>query len=305
MNPARVFVAIILPALTAAQPPAQRPLAFTHVTVIDCTGGRARSDQCVVIAGDRIAGIGRTGRVRLPADAQVIDAAGRFLIPGLWDMHVHVGSDSRYYLPLFIANGVTGIRIMAGLPAHLQWRREVEVGATAGPRMVIASAILDGPKSFFTDHVVVANGDEARAAVRKARQGGADFIKVHDLVPRDAYFAIIDEARKQGLPVEGHVPLSVTPEEASDAGQISIEHLTQLDGISLSNTGSKQASQLFARFRRNHTWQCPTLVMTRSYVRLEDPLITDDARLQYVRSDVKASWKKMSDGGAGCEAAHL
>jgi imidazolonepropionase-like amidohydrolase len=163
--------------------------------------------------------------------------------------------------------------------------------------MVIASAIMDGPKTYFSDHIVVANADEARAAVRKAKQEGADFIKVHDLVPRDAYFAIIDEAQKQGLPVEGHVPVSITPAEASDAGQATIEHLTQLDDINFSNSGPKQAAALFARFKRNHTWQCPTLVMTRNYASFDDPSITSDPRVKYVGPDLKDNWNKMKDTG--------
>src|SRR4051812_6610758 len=92
----------------------QRAIALTHATLIDATGAPAQPDMTLVITNDRISAIGRSGRIKLPADAEVIDATGKFLIPGLWDMHVHwYHSD---YLPVFIVNGITGIRIMWGIP---------------------------------------------------------------------------------------------------------------------------------------------------------------------------------------------
>jgi len=274
---------------------------LVHVTVIDGTGAKPRRGQTVLITGDRIAAVGSDAGMRLPAGTRTIDGAGRFLIPGLWDMHVHAGS--RSYLPLFIASGVTGIRLMDGASEYHRWREEVEAGAVAGPRMVIASAIMDGPKTYFSDHVVLSNAEEARAAVRKARQEGAEFIKVHDQVPREAYFALIDEARRQRLPVAGHVPLSITPSEASDAGQVTIEHLTQLDDLSFAGSGPKSAADLFARFRKNHTWQCPTLVMTRGYTLLDDPAVTDDPRLKYVRRSQRDAWSRMKAAGLSLQEA--
>jgi imidazolonepropionase-like amidohydrolase len=284
-----------LPALLAAQPPPQRPLAFTHVTVIDCTGAKPRHDQTVILTGNRITALGRTGRLKLPADTQMVDATGQFLIPGLWDMHVHIGW--KFDLPLFVANGVMGVRTMDGDPEYRLWRKEVEASALVGPRMVIASGILDGPQSYFDDHIKVGSPDEAREAVRKARREGAEFIKIHDLLPRDAYFATIDEARRQGLPVAGHVPTAMTPEEASDAGQVSIEHLTRMDDLSLDGEGRGRAAALFARFKKNHTWHCPTLVMTRNYASLRDPSITSDPRVKYVSPGRKDFFRKVKDAG--------
>ena len=295
-----LLVPLVLPVLLLVPPPPPpRPLALTHVTVIDGTGTKPRRDQTVVIAGDRIAAIGGSGRLRLPADAQTLDASGRFLIPGLWDMHVHISA--KFYLPLFVANGVTGVRTMDGDPEYRLWRRGVEEESVIGPRMVIASPVMDGPKSFFDDHVKLANADEARAAVRKARQEGAEFIKVHDMVPRDAYFALIDEARQQGLPVAGHVPLSITPEEASEAGQVSIEHVTQMDDLNLYGKGRGRTTALLARFRKNHTWQCPTLVMKRSYASLRDPTITNDPRVKYATPGRREFNQKVTDAGLSAQ----
>lgn len=166
----------------------------------------------------------------------MIDARDKFLIPALWDMHVHLGTDDfdkNSYLRLFIANGVTGIRIMDGEPEYHRWRKEIESGTLLGPLMVIASRVIG-----FGD---LSNLSEAgtRAEVRKAKQEGADFIKVHDNVTRPSYFALIDEAKHLNLPVEGHVPTSITAEAASEAGQKSIEHSTGLDDAKADNTKPK------------------------------------------------------------------
>lgn len=301
-NAVLLLLCFLLPAMLAAEPPpSRRSLAFTHVTLIDGAGAKPRRDQTVLIADGRIAAIGKSGTLRLPADARVVDATGRFLIPGLWDMHVHVGANSRFYLPLFIANGVTGVRIMSGSPEHHAWRREVEAGAAVGPRMVIASAVLDGPDTYFSEHVPVADAKAARAAVGRAKQEGAQFIKIHDLVPRAAYFALTEEARRQGLPVAGHIPAAITPEQAAEAGQATVEHLTRLDDLDLSDAGRTRVDALFARFRKHHTWHCPTLVMTRGYVSFDDPTITGDPRVKYVRPRTREGWNAMKNAGMSAE----
>src|SRR5260370_36684076 len=187
-----------------------RPLVFTHVTVIDATGAPAKPDMSVVIIGDRITNLGPTKRVLVPKDAQVVDATGKFMIPGLWDMHVHLFGCDKNSLNLFIANGVTGVRIMWGAPIHFQCRKDAEAGTLLAPRMVIASTIVDGPKPIWRGSIAVANEAEGRQAVIKLKQDGYDFIKVYSLLPREAYFAIADEAKKQGLQFAGHVPYSVS-----------------------------------------------------------------------------------------------
>src|SRR5437868_6035070 len=218
-----------------------KPIAITHVTVIDPKAGTVKPEMTVLIYGGRIVGVRKSRQAKFSRDFQVINAAGKFLIPGLWDMHVHIGADDfdkTAYLRLFIVNGVTGIRIMNGMPTHHLWRDEIENGSLLGPRMVIASRIIDGQNSFVSGAVKVNTAEEARAAVRKAKEERADFVKVHDTLSRAAYFAIIDEAGELGLPVEGHVPVAITANEASRAGQKSIEHFT---GLSRHVDGNLQA----------------------------------------------------------------
>lgn len=330
----RLLVALLLLALPA-RPSAQtsqnpHPLVFTHVTVIDATGAPAQPDMTVVIRGNRITELGKGTTVRAPQNAQVVDATGKFMIPGLWDMHVHwLHKD---YLPLFVANGVTGIRIMWGVPMHHQWRQEIAQGALLGPRMAIASAIVDGPKPIWPGSIAVGTEAEARQAVIRSKQEGAEFIKVYSRLPREAYFAIADEAKKQGIPFAGHVPAAVSVAEASDAGQKSIEHLTNLleacstreeelrkrgaeawlnlpEGqafpsraslrpltrLMLETFSPEKANVLFARFARNHTWQCPTLTVLRNMAFIQDAAIRNDPRVKYMPPGIASGWNPADD----------
>jgi imidazolonepropionase-like amidohydrolase len=282
---------------------ARKTLAITHVTLVDTSGGSVKREMTVIIADGRIAAIGKRRTVRVPKSAQVVNAAGKFLIPGLWDMHVHIGNDDfdkMAYLRLFIVNGVTGIRIMNGMPQHHLWRQEIESGGLLGPRMVIASRIIDGPNAFASGAVKVNNQEEAREVVRKAKQEGADFVKVHDTLSRDAYFAVIDEAKRLGLTVEGHVPASITAKEASDAGQKSIEHFT---GLAEAETDLAKADTLIASFKQNHTWNCPTLIMRNNYAVLDDRGLANDPRLRYVKPSWKKSWLNMTNGSGNVPVA--
>ena len=268
-------------------------LVFTHVNVIDATGAPLRPDMTVVIRQGQILLVGPSKQVAVPKTAEVIDATGKFLIPGLWDMHAHVGTDEfdkQGHLSLFVVNGVTGIRIMDGDPAHHQWRDEVDADRLTGPRMVIASPILGQSPLSAT---------EAREAVRQAKAGHADFIKVHDGLSRDAYFAVIDEAGKVRLPVAGHVPLAVTATEAATAGQKSIEHSTGLDQAKVN---TKSALALAVTLRQYHTWLCPTLIMRLSYASLDDPKLPQDPRLKYVKPSWVRRWLRMSTDAAKTSA---
>lgn len=265
-----------------------RPLVLTHAVVIDMTGARPKPDMTVIIFGDRIAAVGKTGKVRAPRGALVVNAAGKYLIPGLWDMHVHLGDedfDKNFYLRLFIANGVTGVRIMEGAPEYHSWRKEAEAGTLLAPRMVIASQMIGaGGLSNISEA-------RARAEVRRAKQEGADFIKVHDNLSRQSYFALMDEAKLLGLRVEGHTPSSVTAEEASRAGQKSIEHLT---GLAPAEADGAIAERWFAVFKKNQTWQCPTLIMRRNYALLNDESFAGDPRLKYVKPSWRERWLRMT-----------
>ena len=137
-----------------------RDTVFCHVNVIDIIKGIAQPDMAVVISGEKITAVEKMGEIDIPKSALVIDATGKFLIPGLWDMHTHWYEPE--YLPIFIANGVTGIRLMSGAQKHFNWRKDIEAGKLIGPRMVIASPIVDGPNPLWPGSIIVTNQEQAR-----------------------------------------------------------------------------------------------------------------------------------------------
>jgi len=300
-----------------------RVLIFTHVTVIDATGAPAKPDMTVVISGDRIMKLGKTGTVHLPKDAITVDARGKFLIPGLWDMHVHEWNKEVFF-PLFIANGITGVRDMfSPLPPLKQWRAEIAAGTTLGPHILAAGIIVDGPKPLCAPcSIAVGNPDEGRKAVLTVKEMGSDSIKVYSLMPRDAYFAIAGEAKRQNMVFAGHVPEFVSAAEASDAGQKSIEHLTGIlvacsakeaelrkeneerlqtlgflrntftveQDAALDSFDEKKAAALFARFVRNGTWMSPTLSVLRTQAFIADLDLQNDLRLKYIPKFLKTQF---------------
>lgn len=306
--------------------PALQPLVFTHVTLIDCTGAPPKPDMTVVITGDRITAVGKSKDVPVPNGAHVIDAKGKFLIPGLWDMHVHsVPQMEERLSPLYVANGVTGVRIMWGVSEHLEWRKQERAGTWPGPRLSLAGTLVDGSDPIWPGSTVAATAEEGRQIVRATRSEGYDFVKVYSKLSREVYFAIADEAKQQGIPFAGHVPLSISAAEASDAGHGSIEHLTgillacstheeelrkeELDATSetdlrmitrrimrgnprlIDTYSDEKAQALFERFVRNETWQVPTLTVLRAYASLHDPRFTGDPRLKYVPSMRVRNWE--------------
>lgn len=218
---------------------AKNPLAITHVTIVN-PHGPPQKDMTVVVSSGAIEWIGAaSGRKRRThKDELEFDARGKFLIPGLWDMHTHVAGISanpawskNVLLPLLVANGITGIRDMGGdLRALQQWRREIASGALPGPQIVAAGPMLvpapppGTAKSTDPSVLEVGTPEEARAAVDQLRNQGADFIKVIQL-SRESYFAAAEEAKKDGITFVGHIPTAVTASEASAAGQKSIEHI--------------------------------------------------------------------------------
>jgi imidazolonepropionase-like amidohydrolase len=308
---------------------------LTNVTVIDVESGAKRANARIVLEGDRITAL-TFGAAADERDVRVLDLHGKYVIPGLWDMHVHFAERSA--AKLFVANGVTGVRVMWGNPRwapgmerfHFAMRDAFEKKEVIGPRMVIASQILDGPKPFWPHSVALSSAEEGRKAVDDAKASGVDFIKVYSLLPRSVYFAIADESKKQGLPFEGHVPESVTVAEASDAGQKSMEHSmgmilacssheTELrrkraefakeehgqaewsklrrdqNEEAMATYDAGRADALFAKLVTNGTWQCPTLTVEHAMSTFDDPASANDPRMPYVSERTKKMWNPKTD----------
>src|SRR5215467_12421944 len=296
-------------------------LIIYDVTLVDGTGAPAKPYQTVIVEDGKIAAIDNAGMGfagKLPG--KHVDGSGKFLIPGLWDMHVHMvfgdwfPHGKEITLPLFIANGIIGVRDMGGeLEVLQQWRKEISAGTLIGPRIVMSGPILDGPKPRFPSSIAITTPEDGRRAVDDLKRRGADFIKLQSLIPREAVFAIADEAKKQGIPFVGHVPDAVRASEASNAGQKSFEHLIGIfEGSSpledefikgaktekkfLETYDSKRADALFTLLARNQTWQCPTLVWERGGNLIDLTDFASDTRAKYAPAYWKdVTWKRFTE----------
>ncbi|HUN62868.1 MAG TPA: amidohydrolase family protein [Candidatus Sulfotelmatobacter sp.] len=208
-------------------------IAITRVTLIDATGAPPQQDMTVLVADGRISAIGHSTQVAVPSKYRHVDGSGKFLIPGLADMHIHLTgagepSGSReFILPLLVANGITTVRDMGGKVEYLkELRAEISSGKRLGPQIFFTGPYLDGNPPSFQPSIVVQTPAEAAAAVDKLKAEGVDFIKVQSRLQPEPYYAIADEAKKDKIRFLGHVPDSITAAVASDSGQASIEHLT-------------------------------------------------------------------------------
>jgi hypothetical protein len=321
MYPRSLSLALAL-AITAgcaleAQTQPQETTSITHVTVVDVATGKKLPDQTVVLQGDHILSVAAFDSAN-PPQGRVVDAHGNFLIPGLWDMHVHI--QDLEDLPLYMANGVTGVRLMFG-SKHTPSLRAKLATAPFAPEVIFGSAIVDGDPPVWEGSIIVRRPEDARRIVDEIKADGADFVKIYNDIPRDTYFALAEEARKQSIPFVGHLPYAVRASEASDAGQRSIEHL---DGIiiacskreqsiikdlrplhylekmnlvveALHSFDAAQCQSLFAQFRRNGTWQVPTLTVHRGMAFLNDGHFTSDPRLAYMSGEVRHRWQPEND----------
>ena len=310
--------------LTDAQTPSLldpgASLVLTNLTVIDIRTGTFHPSRTIVIDHNQITAVNPSSTAKPPANATRIDCTGLFAIPGLWDMHVHLSfgdwfpGSKEIVLPLFIANGVTGVRDMGSdLNVVQSWRNDVNAGRLVGPRIFTSGPMLDGPKPRFPSSIAIATPADARRAVADLKRSGADFIKLQSLIPREVVFAIAKEAKKQNIPFEGHVPDSVRASEMSAAGMKSFEHLIGIfEGSSPAEDdflkGNKTESRFLATFDsaraaslavllvQNHTWQCPTLVWERGGNLLDVTDLAKDTRAKYVPASWKSTtWKRFTD----------
>jgi imidazolonepropionase-like amidohydrolase len=311
----RILLLLVFMDSGALSDTAQEPvLAITHVSLIDATGSPVQTDMTVIVEGKRISQVGKSDATPVPKTARVVDGRGKYLIPGLWDMHVHeifgawIPADEKITPVLFVANGVTGVRDMGGdLEALKKWRARIAEGTLLGPRMIISGPMLDGPIPQFPSSAPVKDGAEGRRIVDELQKNGADFIKIQSLVPREGYFAAADEAKKVGIVFAGHVPDKVRATEASNAGQKSIEHLTGVfEGCStvedelmaaprgpgrskfLSTYDPARAKALIALFVKNQTWQVPTLYWERGEWLIEQTSAGPDPLVKYA----PAAWRE-------------
>ena len=319
--------------LVAAVVGAQAPVVITNTSIVDVETGQVRDGQSIRVEGTRIREIAPAGRMRVPSGARVVDGTGRFVIPGLWDMHVHAtgfGID-RLFQPVLVANGVTGMREMWGqLVAADSMRAAIARGEAVGPRAVVAGHILDGAPAIWPGSLGVNGADAARRAVDSLAKAGAAFIKVYSRLSEDEFRAAGEQAKRNRLHFAGHVPSQVTVDEAVSQGMRTIEHLQQFTtacssreselrqqyrdavaspkgwdsaavvgraqlNVQVQSFDAARCAALAQRIAMSETWLVPTFTVLRSVAYLDDSTLKQDPRLTYIPKFFSASWDPRQD----------
>lgn len=314
-------------ALLTATAASAADIIIRNVTVIDPLVG-ALGVRDIEVRAHRVARIARPGQIERSRHL-VIDGSGKFVIPGLWDMHGHVSDEAS--APLYVLNGITGVRQMFGHTASFAWRHRGLEGTPAMPRMYLGSPLIDGSPAHVPGSIEVTTAAEARQVVRTVKSSSAQFLKVYSKVPPTAYNALMNEAAKVGLRVEGHVPDSVSwASVAAQGGQRSIEHLwglprwvasnaedlsartakfydnvtwggtltpeqqartIELQNEAYNNYDPKRFKKLVADLARNRIWQSPTLIVWETRIREADAGNLEDRRLNYMPAWMRDFWK--------------
>ncbi|QJX48727.1 amidohydrolase family protein [Hymenobacter taeanensis] len=218
----------------ATQPPQQAyDLVITHANVVDIETGHIRPDQTLAITDGQIRQVSKASGLALTAK-RTIDAHGKYLIPGLWDMHVHFrGGDSlitanRNLLPLYLAHGITTVRDAGGdlTPAVFEWRKQIRAGKLAGPTIYTSGPKIDGPNPTWAGSLPVVTQADIDKALDSLQALKVDYVKIYEsTISRDAFLNTISAAEKRGLTTTGHMPYTATLREASDRGLDASEHL--------------------------------------------------------------------------------
>jgi len=309
---AALSASLILVSYAEAQkPPAANCIAITHVSIVDPSHAAAHPvtpDQSVVICGDRIRSVAPSKKTHPPRDTRIVEARGKYLIPGLWDMHVHFFAAGESSAPQFLLHGVTSVRDCGGPLTLVQdLRAKIASGALAGPRIKAAGPILESQhfldvvqqistkiapdlsqslRQVVQDRIGLNKAADAQSQVDKLKASGVDFIKVRNAESPEVVYAIAEAARRDGLPLAGHVIRGVDLAKASDAGQTSFEHDEDYFDSNPPPVTREQQAALAAVFVRNGSVLVPTIVTGRSR-------LASDAQVQAALKDTEGATDPM------------
>ena len=270
--------------------PPQRTTAFVNVSVIPMDRDRTLAGQTVIVRDGKIAAIGPAASTAVPADALRIDGQGKFLMPGLAEMHGHVpgqaGPLANAVMFLFVANGITTVRGMQGAPYHLSLREQIARGETLGPRFYAA-----GPQMGQNIRTPAIGDSVARAQ----KAAGYDLLKIQEGMPRAAYDAVVATARSIGIPFGGHVPDSVGLEHALESRQGTIDHL---DNYVEAITPATPIAALAAATKRAGTAVVPTMPLWEMlYIPPDSASVAGRPELKYMPKNTVAAWFRSIEGG--------
>jgi hypothetical protein len=280
--------------LCHAAAPAVTHVAIQDVAVVDVAASTVHPHMTVVIEGESIKVIGGAAAAHIPPGARIVNGTGKFLIPGLWDMHVHLWYRENQ-LPIFLAFGVTGVQDMGSdFERTSAWRSAIESGKAVGPHIVTSGPPVNGAPSDDEKlpTLVARTPAEARQAFDKLYDLDVDFIKVLSGLSRDAYFALAEQARHWHIRLEGHIPTSITAWEAIDAHQASLEHLF---GVMKSVSTDDEALRFFEQCAIRDIRISPTLVLWQRMAHVTDDKLVSDPRLKYVPESIRKSWPALKD----------
>lgn len=314
--PLLIFFIIKNACLLLAQ--TQCDILISNVAVVDVKNSKLNKNVDVAIAGNKIIAITANGDKKYNAKTK-IDGKGKFLIPGLWDMHTHNWWNI-HFSDMYVTNGVLGVRNMyTPMSAINPLKDSISKGLIQGPKYYAAGRVIEGPKPSFPDWLVVDSLHKIKPALDTLQIEGSDFVKVYNKIPKEVYFELIKEARQRGMSVQGHLPMSVTAIEASNAGQKSFEHMLGIpdmctkhslfekkynynwfaavmneDDYGTVTINDSLASATFSVLKKNKTYVCPTLVVWYSYFH-PDTLFENDTLLKKLPADVSEYWKVSLD----------
>lgn len=265
-------------------------IALVGATVVPMDHEGALADHTVVVRGDQILRVAPAASIDTTG-ATVIDVHGKWLVPGLADMHVHTWNERDF--AMYLLNGVTTVRDMFGSPQHLIWRKQIADGTLAGPTLIDAGPIVDGNPPTWPGSAVVTTADEARAVVRAQKAAGYDMIKVYGGLSVEAYTAIIAESKAQGIWFGGHVPTAIGIEKVLASGQRTIEHL---DGYLPFKGAPKVDKAIVDATVAAGVWNCPTLIVMERFGHLDDPKSLDATPgLELVAPATRTQWDPRND----------
>jgi imidazolonepropionase-like amidohydrolase len=273
----------------AAAPKPGKPdtgtVAFVHASVVPMDRERVLADQTVVVVDGKISAMGPASKVRVPRGALRIEARGRYLMPALSDMHVHVEGESWHALLSpeakaasrnlsfedllfpYVANGVTTVQVLSGTHELLPVRGRIAEGELLAPRLILAR-MIDAPDKAWPPPLStwVSNAEQARDATRKAKADGYDKMKVYSFLNKESYDAVIAAAKEQKMDVIGHVPNALSVEYVVDAGQKMIAHTEEVAKHAHGDYSTERISYFAGRIADGGVWMTPTLITTRRIV---------------------------------------